>query len=742
MKIKHLLFSALMLGYSLAKSQCNITVSNVQQAPIICNGGSTSISMQVNGGTAPYSYSVAGASATGTITPDSVIWAQSVLGFSNEYGGSWSAIEVLGAPDIYPNYGDIGGSWTTVTSTVRDYITVSFPSTISSKVFVVENNEPGSCDTVYVRSSATGIWHTIYTGTAYVGPSVATIQSYTIPAFIGAVNAVRLAVDGSMANYYEVDAIGLLSPSPIYPLNFTGVTAGTYTLSITDDAACTFTAQYVFNEPAPITYTQNLTICSNQQVYVGGSMYNTTGNYIDIITSVNGCDSTVYTNLTVNSGSATYFSIDTVLCAGQSLTVGSFVHNTSGYYLDTLVNAVGCDSIVDVTIKVYSTNTPVVMIKEVPTNNIATGGTANASDYYNGNPAADAFDGDFDILGWGNNGNGLPSWLEYDYGTGNSKVIKGYSFYCSSNMTGGWGWNGYDPTAWNFQGYNGTSWVNLDTIVDNNPTQDIWNTYLLNNNTAYQKYRMFITNSNDGDYAIITELKLLVNDSCANKLFVAKANDLAADTVTNYQWMINGSPVGNNSDSLTVNSFNLGDVINCTIVTNNTCATTPTATTSFTVNTGAAVATASVSGLTLTAHPAGATSYQWYDCTNHVIINGATSQNYTATSNGSYAVIIKSGSCSTDTSSCIVISTVGLKDNVVNAAVRLYPNPNNGTFTLDINNETADVQIIDLLGNTIYTAKHTKGSVTLNLMDVASGVYLIKVNSNNIHTTNRLIINK
>lgn len=742
MKIKHLLFSALMLGTSLVKSQCNVTVSNVVQTPILCNGGSADLSMEVSGGTAPYSYSVTGATVTGTITPDSVIWAQSVLGFSNEYGSGWTAAAALGAPDIYPTYGDIPGSWTTSSSTVRDYLIVSFPSTVSSKVFVVENNEPGSCDTVYVRATATGIWHTIYTGTAFVGPSVATIQTYTIPASIGAVNAVRLAVDGSMATYYEVDAIGLLSPTLLYPLNFSGIPAGSYTLSITDNAACTYTAPYTFTEPAPITYTQNLTICSNQQVYVGGSMYNSTGNYSDLLSSVNGCDSTVYTNLTVNSGNATYHYIDTVMCAGSTFTVGTYAHTTSGLYLDTLVNAVGCDSIVEVTLKIYTSNNPIVSIKEVPTINTATGGTASASDFYSGNPEVDAFDGDFDILGWGSNGNGLPSWLEYDYGTGNSKVVKAYSFYCSSNMTGGWGSTDYDPKEWNFQAYNGTAWVNLDTVVDPNPTQDIWNTHLVNNNTAYQKYRMYVTYTDDQDYVMITELKLLALDSCSNKLFIAKANDLANDTVTNIQWTINGTPVGTNSDSLVVNSFNLGDVINCTITTNNSCATTPTATTNFTVNTGAAVATASINVLTLTAYPAGATSYQWYDCTNQVIINGANSQTYSVTANGSYAVIIKSGSCSTDTSNCIVVSTVGLKDNVANAAVRLYPNPNNGTFTLDVNNETADVQIIDLLGNTIYTAKHTKGSVTLNLSDVASGVYLIKVNSNNTHTTNRLIINK
>jgi hypothetical protein len=39
-------------------------------------------------------------------------WVDAVTAYSTEYGGSWSASEVTGPPDIYPQYGDIGGSWT------------------------------------------------------------------------------------------------------------------------------------------------------------------------------------------------------------------------------------------------------------------------------------------------------------------------------------------------------------------------------------------------------------------------------------------------------------------------------------------------------------------------------------------------------------------------------------------------------------------------------------------------------
>ncbi|MBK6833968.1 MAG: hypothetical protein IPG89_06710 [Bacteroidetes bacterium] len=123
----------------------------------------------------------------------------------------------------------------------------------------------------------------------------------------------------------------------------------------------------------------------------------------------------------------------------------------SGHNTDTLTSVSGCDSIIDVLVTIFSSTLPSLEVKELPTLNIATGGTASASDTYSSNDPIDAFDGDYDILGWGSEGNGFPSWLEYDYGSGNGKIVKGYSFYCSSNMTGGWSGSDYDPSEWNFQ---------------------------------------------------------------------------------------------------------------------------------------------------------------------------------------------------------------------------------------------------------------------------------------------------
>lgn len=93
-----------------------------------------------------------------------------------------------------------------------------------------------------------------------------------------------------------------------------------------------------------ITGSQTLTLCAGESVTVGTNTYTATGIYTDVLTAVNGCDSTVTTNLTVNpaiTGSQTL-----ILCAGESVTVGTHTYDSTGIYNDTLTAINGCDSTV------------------------------------------------------------------------------------------------------------------------------------------------------------------------------------------------------------------------------------------------------------------------------------------------------------------------------------------------------------------------------------------------------------
>lgn len=144
-------------------------------------------------------------------------------------------------------------------------------------------------------------------------------------------------------------------------------------------------------------------------------------------------------------------------------------------------------------------------------------------------------------------------------------------------------------------------------------------------------------------------------------------------------------------------------------------------------------ATAAQTGHTLTANQSGAV-YQWLDCNNsYAIISGATSQNYTATANGNYAVSVTNNGC-TDTSSCFTISDVGL-DNENQNQIAIYPNPANDFVTISTGNLISGQLIItDVLGREIYRTNLISNSTVIPLHNLSDGNYVVTVLSEDGNT--------
>jgi hypothetical protein len=118
-----------------------------------------------------------------------------------------------------------------------------------------------------------------------------------------------------------------------------------------------------------------------------------------------------------------------------------------------------------------------------------------------------------------------------------------------------------------------------------------------------------------------------------------------------------------------------------------------------------------------------AASYQWLDCVNNYsLISGATSQSYTPTINGIYALEITTNYC-VDTSACIVVNNVSIAENAAN--ISLYPNPTNNSITLDIegHNGEVNVEVYDFTGKLLKTTTNT----TISMSEYAKGIYVFKV---------------
>ncbi|MNK05090.1 hypothetical protein D3C87_229650 [compost metagenome] len=133
------------------------------------------------------------------------------------------------------------------------------------------------------------------------------------------------------------------SPSGGTAATATELSAGTYTVTVTDANGCDETQSVIITEPAAITENDSHTSCGT---YVWGSQsHAVSGVYTQVFSSINGCDSTVTLTLTVNQPSGS--SVSVISCANSyTWAQNGMTYNTSGSYEDTIPNAVGCDSII------------------------------------------------------------------------------------------------------------------------------------------------------------------------------------------------------------------------------------------------------------------------------------------------------------------------------------------------------------------------------------------------------------
>lgn len=140
-----------------------------------------------------------------------------------------------------------------------------------------------------------------------------------------------------------------------------------------------------------------------------------------------------------------------------------------------------------------------------------------------------------------------------------------------------------------------------------------------------------------------------------------------------------------------------------------------------------ATTTATLDGVTLTSDITG-DSYQWINCETNSPVVGATSANYTATANGSYAVIVTDGPC-VDTSACADVTTVSTNTLIIEN-LKLYPNPTrDGFFNLTFDGVINSITVLDMLGREVpVEADVTTGSVNASTLN--NGRYMVRVETN------------
>ena len=135
------------------------------------------------------------------------------------------------------------------------------------------------------------------------------------------------------------------------------------------------------------------------------------------------------------------------------------------------------------------------------------------------------------------------------------------------------------------------------------------------------------------------------------------------------------------------------------------------------------VATATDNGnATITASTG--TTYQWINCTTNTAISGATAQTFAPTANGTYAVVVSNGTCS-DTSNCVNISNVGIKENTI-SSISVHPNPTHDIVIVTMDASSALVEVMDVQGKLIQTTQIKSGD-QIDLSTYERGVYTLRI---------------
>jgi sugar lactone lactonase YvrE len=129
-------------------------------------------------------------------------------------------------------------------------------------------------------------------------------------------------------------------------------------------------------------------------------------------------------------------------------------------------------------------------------------------------------------------------------------------------------------------------------------------------------------------------------------------------------------------------------------------------------------------------------TYQWYNCNTASIIPGETSQVFTATAGGDYALIIDESGC-VDTSSCFNITFTGIQAGSAEI-FEMYPNPAFAGEKIRISKAgNMHLKIYDIAGKLVAENEMQNEII---LPELGPGMYFVNVLQDNTSCIRKLII--
>jgi len=481
-----------------------------------------------------------------------------------------------------------------------------------------------------------------------------------------------------------------------------------------------------------------------------GQTYTSSGQYVATIPNFAGCDSTITINLTINSSSLSAISDTT--CGNYTAPDGQ-VYTSSGQYTAIIPNVIGCDSVITIDLIINSTisNTTSFLNENVCDSFIAPNGQlyTTSGQYVVSIPNSVGCDSIITIN------------LSVGTGVSSSSTINetGCSSYTAPDGQVYTSSGQYIAVIPNAVHCDSTITINL-VLTNTSSTIAINETncsYTAPDGQVYTssgQYIATISNTVGCDSIITINLTLpsstsVLNDSTCASFYIAP--DLQWYFATGQYTVIIPNAVGCDSIitlNLTFNQ-NSSDIINeisCASYTapDGQIHTTSGQYTATIPNTTGCDSTITINltidnlpsdsiiqlGTTLTTFSSGM-NYQWLDCNNgNSPINGATNQSFTPVVNGDYAVQITNGSCST-TSNCTNVVMLNLDDLSNTLNIKVYPNPTNSILYLKKESiKEFKLKLRNQFGQLLISQFFSESVKEINLSYLPAGLYYLSITNN------------